>query len=213
MTEEQPNDRSRHIQMLAEIRPGAAVITSDHKRVGKVPDVVVDANNDELTRIVVNTGPHFPAPGFGAPKLVSVSPEEVEELHHDKIILRCNTVVFEHFPEYADWAVSGINEGEDGSFGLARKIPHREKTEREIEGGAAIWRVDPHLHLGDVHRILVDPDLSHVRAIVIKRGHVFDHGVVLPVDYVVDFGDGLIHVQMTDKEIEGLEPSHGPLEP
>ncbi len=198
---------------LTEIPAGAHVITSDHKRVGKVHDVVVDANNDELTRIVVNTGPHFPAPGFGAPKLVSVSPEEVEELHHDKIILRCNAAVFEHFPEYADWTVSGINEGEHGSFGIAGKIPHREKSEREIQRGAGVWRVEPHLYIGDVDRVLVDVDLGHVKAIVIREGHIFGHNVVLPIDYVVEFQDGFIHVQMTDAEIEALERFEAPSEP
>jgi sporulation protein YlmC with PRC-barrel domain len=214
MTEEQPNDRSRHIQMLTEVPPGTPVITSDGKHVGKVHDIVVDANDDSLTRIVVNAGPNFPAPGFGAPKLVSVPPEEVEELHHEKIILRCSAAVFEHFPIYADWAVSGVYGGRfGGSFGIPWKIVHREKSEREIEQGASVWRVEPHLHIGDVERVLVDEDLGHVKAIVIREGHIFGHNVVLPIDFVVDFGDDLIHVQLTDNEIEGLEPFREPSEP
>jgi hypothetical protein len=180
-----------------------------------VHDVVVDANNDALTRIVVNAGPHFPAPGFGAPKLVSVSPEEVEQLQYDKILLRCSAAVFEHFPIYADWAFTGVHGGAPpgGGFAIPWKLPHREKSEREIESGTGVWRVKPHLHIGDVDRVLVDEDLGHVKAVVIRKGHIFGHNVVLPIDYVVDIDDTLIHVQMTDAQIEALERFEAPSEP
>ncbi len=209
MPSNQPNQGSARLRALTEIPSGAHVITSDHKRVGKVHDVVVNANNDELTRIVVNTGPHFPAPGFGAPKLVSVSPEEVEELHDEKVMLRCNAATFEHLPIYADWAVSVHRT----SIGIPWKLPHREKSEREIERGAGVWRIEPFVHIGDVERVLVDDDLGHVRAIVLREGHIFGHNVVLPIDYVVEFHDAFIHVRITDAEIEALEPFEEPTQP
>jgi sporulation protein YlmC with PRC-barrel domain len=211
MASNQSYKGSSKLGSLTEVRPGTPVFASDHKHVGKVHDIVVDANNDELTRIVVNAGPHFPAPGFGAPKLVSVSPEEVEELHQDKMIVRCNGAVFEHLPIYADWGFEGAS-GRRG-IGLPWKLPHREKSEREIERGAGVWRVDPFVHIGDVERVLVDEDLGHVRAIVIRRGHIFGHNVVLPIEYVVEFSDAFLHVRMTDAEIEALEPFHSAPEP
>lgn len=114
------------------LRQGIAVLSSDHKRVGKLHEVVVDAGNDRLTRLIVNVGPYFPMPGFGAPTLLSVPPEEVEEVREDALFLRCSALVFEHFPQYADWIVGGVGKYHTGS---ATKNPHRNPTERDITEG------------------------------------------------------------------------------
>jgi sporulation protein YlmC with PRC-barrel domain len=124
MGRKQHDQASCRLGTLTEVRTGIPVLTSDHKPVGKVHDVVVDASNDALTRIVVNAGPHFPAPGFGAPKLVSVSPEEIEEFHHDRVQLRCSAAVFDHLPTYADWYIGGTPIGlSGGRRATAWKIP------------------------------------------------------------------------------------------
>lgn len=62
-----------------------------------------------------------------------------------------------------------------------------------------------HIHIGDVEEVLVDAELDHVQALVKRVGFLLGHRVVLPIDYVVDFDDEKIHVQLTDEEIESLE--------
>src|SRR5438128_11718100 len=71
--------------ILDNLRPGAAVSSTDGRKVGKLYAVVVDARDDEVTHIVVNTGPFFPAPGFGAPNLVSVPIVEMSNTCEKKV--------------------------------------------------------------------------------------------------------------------------------
>ena len=77
---------------------------------------------------------------------------------------------------------------------------------REILNDAPIWRLQPHSHIGDVERVLVDEDTDEIRDLVIRRGVVFHQDVVLPVDYVTEILDGVIHVQISDDELRGLQP-------
>jgi sporulation protein YlmC with PRC-barrel domain len=55
--------------LLDNLRHGVDVISSDSKNVGELYAAVVDPRDNQLTHIVVNVGPHFPMPGFGAPDL------------------------------------------------------------------------------------------------------------------------------------------------
>jgi len=77
---------------------------------------------------------------------------------------------------------------------------------RQILIAAPIWRLEPHSHIGDVERVLVDEDTDEIRDLVIRRGVVFHQDVVLPVDYVTEILDGVIHVQISDDELRGLQP-------
>jgi hypothetical protein len=90
---------------------------------------------------------------------------------------------------------------------------HRENFEREIPRDSHVWRVEPHIHIGEVDRVLTDEVTENVKAVVIRRGHLFGHDVILPIEYVVDVQDNVIHVQMTDAEIESLEKFEAPPEP
>lgn len=196
------------------LRSGDAVFSSDGHHVGKLHEVVVDADNDELTRVVVNAGPFFPMPGFGAPKLVSVPIAKMHDLGQRRITLRCSRSTFEHLPLYADWAISGeLGTADDHTvqrMAVATKVPDRLPTERELARGMRILMDEPRVHIGEVERVLVDEGVEHVKALVIRVGLLLGHLVVLPIQHVVYFGDGVIHVQMTAKEIEELEKYEGP---
>ena len=49
---------------------------SDGQKVGKLHAIVLDPRDNQVTHLAVNTGPHFPEPGFGDPKIVSVDIEQ-----------------------------------------------------------------------------------------------------------------------------------------
>jgi len=88
--------------ILDNLRHDAKVVSSDGAEVGKLHAVVVDPRNDEVTHIVVNAGPHFPSPGFGAPKLVSVLIGKMEGAEEEDVVLRCSTEEFEEIPTYVE---------------------------------------------------------------------------------------------------------------
>jgi hypothetical protein len=77
--------------------------------------------------------------------------------------------------------------------------------EREILNDAPVWRVEPHEHIGDVERVLVDEETDEIRDLVIRRGALFHEDVVLPVHYVTEILDGVVRVQLTDEELRGLQ--------
>jgi hypothetical protein len=77
--------------------------------------------------------------------------------------------------------------------------------EREILNDAPVWRLEPHTHIGDVERVLVAEDTDEIEELVIRRGVLFHEDVVLPIDYVTEIQDGVVHVQMSDAELRGLQ--------
>lgn len=223
--------------VLDNLRPGAEVISTDSKTVGKLHAVVVDPRDEEVTHIVVNAGPFFPEPGFGAPKLVNVPIEEMADAREKKIILKCTKAKFERMPDYAEWVFGPPPPSWTHTHGLPSdsvvwwmeelrrlemlgwavsspgEITHKKKLEREIQHDARVWRVEPHIHIGEVDRVLMDEVTEEVEALVVRRGILFGHDVILPIHYVTEVRDDLVYVQITDAELEHLEPFHAPPEP
>ncbi|HMC66631.1 MAG TPA: PRC-barrel domain-containing protein [Gemmataceae bacterium] len=215
--------------LLDNLHPGAEVISADGKKAGKLYAVVVDERDEEVTHIVLNTGPFFPAPGFGAPNLVSVPVEEMADAQEGKVILRCTKKKLSAMPSYADWTFawqsnrarpSSISAEAPvwrpaaaaqvamGSWAIAAptETTHKARFEREIVQGAHVWRVTPHIHIGDVDRILTDEHTDEVEALVVRRGLLFGHDVILPIRFVMEILDDIIHVEISDEELERLEP-------
>ncbi len=88
--------------ILDNLRHDAPVVSSDGAEVGKLHAVVIDPRDDEVTHIVVNAGPHFPSPGFGAPKLVSVPIGQMEGAEEQDVVLRCSEQEFAAMPSYVE---------------------------------------------------------------------------------------------------------------
>jgi sporulation protein YlmC with PRC-barrel domain len=218
------------VTFLDNLHHGAHVESKEGKDLGRLHSVVIDPRDNEVTHIVVNTGPHFPEPGFGAPELINVPIEQMDDAGEDKVILRATRDEFQKLPQYVE-----------RDFTPARQAPQTEHTdpahflwntgvalaaslsriltgialpvetvrkasfEREILNDAPVWRLDPHTHIGDVERVLVDEDTDEIKELVIRRGAVFHEDVVLPIGYVTEILDGVVHVQLTDAELRGLQ--------
>jgi uncharacterized protein YrrD len=219
---------------LENLRPGANVICADSEKVGKLHAVVIDPRDNRVTHIVVNTGPHFPEPGFGAPNLATVPVDQMTDAREEKVVLKCTKREFSQMPPYVERRYTppppSASEGlpperpahllwEVGvalaaalaaptRIGIPTESFRKAEFERQILHDAPVWRLEPQSHIGDVERVLVNEETDEIVALVIRRGVLFHHDVVLPIDYVTEVLDGLIHVRISDEELERLEAFH-----
>ena len=217
--------------LLENLHHGAHVESVEGKDVGRLHSVVIDPRDNEVTAIVVNTGPHFPEPGFGSPELRNVPIDLVEDAGDEKVILRCTREEFGGLPAHVetDFAPASAPSAEpakedpahrlwnigvalaasfaNSATGIAMPADTARKASfgREILNDAPVWRVEPHSHIGDVERVLVDEDTDEIRDLVIRRGVLFHENVVLPMDYVTEILDGVIHVQISDDQLRALQ--------
>lgn len=219
--------------LIDNLRHGASVFTSDGRQVGDLHAIVVDPSDNDVTHIVVNTGPHFPEPGFGAPDLVEIPIESMEGAEETGVFLKLDRDAFRRLPEYADrdHLPSPATEGEAaepepggparalwnvgiaiarslasiGSVGVPQETFRKARFERHILNDAPVWRTEPHKHIGDIERVLVEEDSDEIRALVIKRGVLFPHDVVLPITYVTEILDGVVHAEISDAQLEALQ--------
>jgi len=216
---------------LENLRHGAHVESADGKDVGRLHSVVVDPRDNEVTHIIVNAGPHFPEPGFGAPELINVPIEQMEDAGEDNVVLRCSRDEFRKLPQWVErdftpaaptgpeekrpdyahrlWNTGVALAASFASLLTGIAVPaekvRKASFEREILNDAPVWRVEPHTHVGDVERVLVDEETDEIKELVIKRGALFGEDVVLPMDFVTEIQDGVVHVQLTDEELHGLQ--------
>jgi sporulation protein YlmC with PRC-barrel domain len=222
------------VTLLDNLHHGAHVESNEGKDVGRLHSIVIDPADNEVTHIVVNIGPHFPEPGFGAPELISVPIDQMEDAGEDKVVLRATDAEFQQFPEYVEhdftpapapveraepaehtgpaqflWntgaaivaSLTGITTG----IAVPAETVRKASFERTILNDAPVWRSEPHTHVGDVERVLVDEETDEIRDLVIRRGGLFHHDVVLPVHFVTEILDGVVHVQLTDEELGSLQ--------
>ena len=220
----------RHL--IENLHHGAAVLSADGKELGKLHAVVLDPRDNEVTHVVVNTGPHFPEPGFGSPRLISVDIGQVKDAGERKLVLKAGAAQFQKMPQYLDqeFFPAPAAEQKAGPGGTAQAfwnaglaiasslstlftgiaVPaehfRRARFERHILNDAPVWREEPHTHIGDVERVLVDEATDEIEALVIRRGVLFGEDVVLPIAYVAEIQDGLIHVRISDDQLDKLSP-------
>ena len=216
---------------LENLRHGAHVESAEGKDLGRLNSIVVDPRDNEVTHIVVNAGPHFPEPGFGAPELINVPIDEMADAGEDKVVLGCSRDEFRNLPPYVDrdftpapsgaqdagradpahrlWNTGVAIAASFASLLTGIAVPaetvRKASFEREILNDAPVWRQEPHTHIGDVERVLVEEETDEIKELVIRRGGLFHEDVVLPMEYVTEIQDGVVHVQITDEELRGLQ--------
>jgi sporulation protein YlmC with PRC-barrel domain len=218
--------------LIDNLRHGAAVFTSDGSQAGDLHAIVVDPRDNEVTHIVVNTGPHFPEPGFGAPGLVEIPIGQMKGAEEDGVYLLLDRDAFRDLPEYADrdhLPSAAPEEPEEperggparalwnaglaiahslasiGGIAVPQETFRRARFERHILNDAPVWRAEPHQHIGDIERVLIDEDSDEIRGLVVKRGVLFQYEVIVPIIYVTEILDGVVHVQISDEQLEGLQ--------
>jgi uncharacterized protein YrrD len=223
------------VPAIDSLRHGAPVFSSGGARVGTLHAIIVDPRSNQVTHLGVNAGPHFPEPGFGDPKIVSVDISLLRDATDDRVDLDLAEARFRDLPLYEHthffrvpdeerqpetaglparlWEAGLAVAASLASLGTGITVPaeHFAKAsfERHILNDAPVWREEPSLQLGEVEEVLIDGSTDEIAGLVIREGDVFSEKVVLPIRYVTEIRDGLIHVQITDEEIEQLEPHRG----
>lgn len=217
--------------MFDDLRHGVPVLSTDGYELGKLHAVLLDERDERLTRIVVNAGPHFPSPGFGAPSLIAVPEEEIADAGEDAVLLKCTAARFDELPPYAEYrfasdqrprrvepgrgsivdTAAAIASSLSSIVGLAVPVEsfRRAKFERGLFNDAPVWREDPHEKIGEVERVLVDEADEEIEALVVRRGEVLGEDVILPIDYVTEVFGGIVRVQISDEELDQLESFEG----
>jgi uncharacterized protein YrrD len=88
--------------LIDDLRHDATVLSSDGAEVGRLHAIVLDPSDGEVTHVVVNAGPFFPSPGFGAPKLVSVPIDQMEGAEEEDVVLTCSEADFDAMGSYVE---------------------------------------------------------------------------------------------------------------
>lgn len=215
--------------VIEDVKHGANVYTSGGEKVGSVYAIVLAPGSNEVTHIAVDVGPHFPEPGFGDPKVLTVEVAHLKSADDDRVDLDLTKDAFAKLQPYEHTHFFSVPDSEPPSdeslggrvwnagvaiaraistlgSGLAIPAEHFSTAtfEHSILNDAPVWRVEPNTHIGNVESVHVDAN-DQLTGLVIHRGVLFPVEVVLPMRYVTEIRDGVIHAQLTDEELDSLQ--------
>ena len=210
---------------LEDAREGADVISRDGHKVGKLSRVVVKEENLEITHLVVDpgllhSGESLWAGGWGQPHErvipvgvledetggaihITMTAEEFRDLS-----VKYDTIYAKRDPSL----ISSVLNSMPGGIGpyVLFDVMAKEPDEVDIKEDSPVWRMKPHEKIGEVQRVLFNEETLRIQALVIRRGHIFDHELlVLPSRYIVEVVEilqGVVRVEMSDDELRALAP-------
>lgn len=222
------------MENIDDLKNGTDVYSADGQKVGTLHAVILDPRDNRVTHLAVDTGPHFPEPGFGSPTIVSVDIDQLRKADGESVDLAVSEADFKNLPLYEHEHFFAIPEEEQPDnkggprrlwdvgvsvaaalagvgTGLAVPAEHfaRAPYERHILDDAPVWRDEPNQHIGDVERVLIDDESNRIVGLVIRRGVLFGEEVVLPIENVAEVRDGAIIARLSESEAENLTPYTG----
>jgi len=207
----------------------APVFTADNEQVGKIDRVVLDPKTKEVTHIVIRKGFVFTENKVLPISLIASGGEQVT--------LRANAGDLQAFPEFEEQNYVLLDETErehitpststDVVFmypyppyggiqpmGLTMPLMKKE-TERNIpdqtialQKGAAVISAKGD-HVGNIEKVLTDPQADHVTHFVISQGLILKERKLVPVTWVNLFEEGKIHLSVGTKVIDSLSEYKG----
>lgn len=213
---------------IEDLHLGATVYSRDGHKLGQLNRFVIRTGDGTLTHVVVDVGmlrsgrplwtggwalSHDRVLPLGAVTSatsdevrISMSAEEFRDLGVDYIEEHFDRVPDTHpgWPDLSDAAriVMSIP-GEPGPVMLHEVMAHA-PDEVDIKRDSPVWRLQPHEKIGEVDRVLFDPDTGKVSALVIRRGIFFHHEVVLAIASVVEVVADIVRVEMDDATLKSL---------
>jgi uncharacterized protein YrrD len=214
-----------------ELRAGADVYSSDGQKLGELHRVVLARSDLRATHVVVDigflrSGRAIWQGGLGLDYDRVVSIDEVAGASPERIDLRLTSEEFKDLPEYTPETYEEPRDFSPNEYDLpdvVTQLHHlssivgstpglwlyenlqKSSDAIDISEGTPVWRREPHEKLGDVKELILDQATGQLQALVIARGFIFKHEVVLPIRHVVEWFDDLVRVDIADKDLESLK--------
>lgn len=210
------------------LRAGTDVFSLEGEKLGQLKRVVVKRSDLSLTHVVVDigfrrSGRSLWEGGLGLDYDRILPIENVKSSSDQRLDLDLDVEAFKALPEYTEESFDPVDPSPNefditdvyargevlaadlgsnpGAWVTVRL--NKPVTSVDIVEGTDVWRQEPHEKLGDVKRLLFD-DAGKLQAVVISRGFILKHDVIVPIRYFSEMLDDLIRVEITDQELEQL---------
>jgi hypothetical protein len=176
---------------------------------GVLRRIIIHPDARTVTHLVIE-----PRHGHQPGRLVPVGLVDAAD---GEIRLRCTVAEFENLDpaddeELVEGAGLGVP-GMTGGPGVGIPGPVQVVVEDVVPvGEAEVCPGDP-VHaadgeIGAVHGFLVNPDDNQVTHLLLKEGHLWGRKkVAIPISAVAGVEEGIINVNLTKKQVEGLPPA------
>jgi uncharacterized protein YrrD len=218
-----------------DLRAGVDVYSSDGHKLGELHRVVLARSDLRVTHVVVDigflrSGRAIWQGGLGLDYDRVVNIGDVAGASTERVDLGLTAEQFKDLPEYTPETYEDPKDFSPNEYDLpdvVTQLAHlssifastpgqwlyenlqKSDDAVDIVEGTPVWRREPHEKLGDVKQLILDEASGQVRALVIARGLIFKHEVVLPIRHVVELFDDLLHVDIADKDLEALQAYEG----
>ncbi len=213
-----------------DLKAGVDVVSRDGHKLGTLHRVVLRRSDLSLTHVVVDigflrSGHRLWEGGLGLDYDRVVPLDQVHAASDKRIELRLTAAEFKDAPEYTRESFEQAHDLTPGEFDIPDVVNRAqalaamigsspsfwlvERLNKPLEGvdikeGTDVWRREPHEKLGDVKRLLLDPDTGRLRALVIRRGFLLKRDVILPARYIAELFDDLVRVDIAGAELDQL---------
>jgi uncharacterized protein YrrD len=221
--------------MLEDLHIGTDVKGRDGSHLGTLTRIVIERDTGAVTYLVVDpglveSGNLFAPGGWEKPRERMVPLSLLKDATSERVTLACDEEYFQQQPlfeqqYYADYdqldtlpprfrlgelinyisSAAGVG---GAPYEGPRTIQYNEAVgAAEIAEGTPVWRREPHEEIGEVERVLFDPHTQRMTALVVHGSGIIGHRhVVLPVAAIADIQDEVVHVTLTDAELDALAP-------
>ena len=215
---------------LHDLPAGVDVYSHDGEKLGSLKHMVLKRSDLTLTHVVVEigflrSGHHLWEGGLGLDYDRVVPVAQIHSVDDDRVELRLTASEFKDMPEYTqdhfedphdltpdDFDLTDVVVQAQRLVGFVNNVSNAWLVRKlnkpldsvDIAEGTDVWRQTPHQKLGDIKRLLFDPEDERLRAFVIRRGVIFQKDVILPVRYLSALYDDLVHAELTDAELSQL---------
>lgn len=215
-----------------DLRAGVDVYSSDGHKLGELHRVVLGRSDLRVTHVVVDigflrSGRAIWQGGLGLDYDRVVPIAAVADATTERVDLGLTAEQFRDAPEYTEETFEEPKDFSPDEYDLPDVVtqlhhlssifastpglwlyenPRRSEDAVDISEGTPVWRREPHDKLGDVKQLIFDETTGTLRALVIARGVIFKHEVVLPARHIVELYDGVVRVDIEDRDLENLKP-------
>ncbi|TAK59095.1 MAG: hypothetical protein EPO22_10535 [Dehalococcoidia bacterium] len=203
---------------LEDLRAGAPVLSRDGDKLGKLSRVVVEKDTLRLTHLVVDVG-------RGDERVVPLG--VLRDAAEDAVRLSMDKGEFDEMSLKYDLQVyQPIGDAQRGRLdlsdvsrfvaslpgalgpGVMTEALAKSPDEVDIVKDSPVWRLNPHQKIGEVEHVIFDERSRKITALVVRRGIVFTHDVLLPARYITEVVEalgGIVRVEIGDADLKQLQ--------